>query len=316
VHSCRRATRFSFSSSLLKLMSFNYKLRTVPGSRSPDAACAIDQALHVVGDAWALLILRDVARGFSRFDQLVAELGLSRRVLADRLRHLVAHEVLEQRPYQEAPIRHDYVLTERGEALLPMLVTLQDWGDRWMLGNGALSGASSRRAADAARLRALVGTRVPDLILPATSGDTLNVVEPDAHATVLFTYPATGIPGPLPEGWDSIPGAAGCTLENRLFRDRHSAFAEAGIAVHGVSTQRPDEQRAFVRIEDIPFPLLCDENLHLAAALRLPTFRVADALRLKRAILIVDAERTVRAVRYPVTDIPDAISWALTRGMV
>jgi DNA-binding HxlR family transcriptional regulator/peroxiredoxin len=286
----------------------------VSGSKSSDAVCAIAEALRVVGDTWTLLILRDVARGLRRFDQLVAELGMSRRVLADRLRHLVAHDVLERRPYQDAPTRYDYVLTERGQALLPILVTLQDWGDRWMLGDGTLSGASSRRAADAARMRALVGTRVPDLILPATSGDGLDVVDSDARATVLFTYPATGIPGPLPEGWEDIPGAAGCTLENRLFRDRYRAFTETGVAVRGVSTQRSDEQRAFARIEEIPFPLLCDEDLHLAAALRLPTFRVAEALRLKRAVLVVDAGRIVRAVRYPVTDIPDAVSWALTRA--
>lgn len=284
------------------------------GSRSPDVVCATAEALRVVGDTWTLLVLRDVARGLRRFDQLVVELGLSRRVLADRLRHLVAHGVLERRPYQEAPTRYDYVLTERGEALLPMLVTLQDWGDRWLLGDGTLSASSSRRAADARRLRALVGTRVPELSLPATTGDTLDVVEPDARATVLFTYPATGVPGPLPDGWESIPGAAGCTLENRLFRDRYAAFTEAGVAIHGVSTQRPDEQRAFARIERIPFPLLCDEDLRLAAALRLPTFRVAEALRLKRAVLVVGVDRTVRAVRYPVTDIPDAISWALARA--
>lgn len=283
-------------------------------AKSPDAVCAVEQALNVVGDTWTLLILRDVARGFSRFDQLVAELGLSRRVLAERLRHLVAHEVLERRAYQHAPARYDYVLTERGEALLPMLVTLQDWGDRWLLGDGALSGASSTRAADAARLRALVGTRVPELRLPATRGGALDVVDPEARATVLFTYPATGIPGPLPDEWDSIPGTAGCTLENRLFRDRYTAFTDAGVAVRGVSTQRRDEQRAFARIEQIPFPLLCDEDLHLAAALRLPTFRVAEVLRLKRAVLVVDADRTVRAVRYPVTDIPGAVSWALTRA--
>ena len=283
-------------------------------SQSADPTCAIAQALSVVGDTWTLLVLRDVARGIGRFDQLVAELGVSRKVLADRLRHLVDHDVLERHAYQYAPTRYDYVLTARGYALLPMLVTLQDWGDRWLLGDGQVSGTSTSRAADAQRLRALVETRVPaPLLLPGADGDR-DVVDPDAKATVLFTYPATGIPGPLPDGWDRIPGAIGCTLENRLFRDRYGAFTRAGVAVHGISTQRPDEQRAFAAAEKIPFPLLSDEDLRLAAALRLPTFRVADALRLKRCIVIVARDRTVHAVRYPVTDIPDAISWTLTRA--
>ncbi|HEY7050139.1 MAG TPA: winged helix-turn-helix transcriptional regulator [Jatrophihabitantaceae bacterium] len=286
----------------------------MPRSRPPDPACAIDQALNVVGDTWTLLILRDVARGISRFDQLVAELGLSRKLLTERLYHLVAHDVLVRRPYQQAPTRYDYLLTRRGEALLPMLVALQDWGDRWVLGDGELTGASSTRSAEAQRLRALVGAYVPSpLRLPSTGGDA-DVVDQDARATVVFTYPATGIPGPLPEGWDRIPGTTGCTLENRLFRDRYPAFTDAGVAIHGVSTQRPDEQRRFAELEKIPFRLLSDEDLHLAAALRLPTFRVAEALRLKRSVLIVGADRTVHAVRFPVTDIPDAISWALTRA--
>ncbi len=282
-------------------------------SWSPDPACAIAQALSVVGDTWTLLILRDVARGISRFDQLVGELGLSRKVLAERLRHLVDHEILQRRPYQDGPARYDYVLTTRGQALLPMLVGLQDWGDRWLLGDGELSGTSTSRAADTHRLRSLIGSRVPEISLPSAGGET-DVVASDAQATVLFAYPATGIPGPLPEGWDRIPGAIGCTLENRLFRERYRAFIAAGVAVHGVSTQRPDEQRAFAQIENIPFPLLSDENLRLAAALRLPTFRAAEALRLKRSILVIDAARVVQAVRYPVTDIPDAISWSLTRA--
>lgn len=286
----------------------------MPRTRPADPACAIDQALNVVGDTWTLLILRDVARGISRFDLLVAELKLSRKVLAERLRHLIDHDVLARRPYQHGPVRHDYVLTSRGEALLPMLVALQDWGDRWVLGDGELTGAATTRSAEAQRVRALVGSVVPSpLRLPGADGYA-DVVDPDAGATVLFTYPATGIPGPLPEGWERIPGTAGCTLENRLFRDRHAAFVEAGVAVHGVSTQRPDEQRRFAQIEQIPHQLLSDEDLHLTAALRLPTFRVAEALRIKRCLLVIDSTRTVRAVRYPVTDIPDAISWTFTRA--
>jgi DNA-binding HxlR family transcriptional regulator/peroxiredoxin len=272
--------------------------------------CAVAAAAAVLGDRWTWLVLREVARGHRRFDDLVHELRISRKVLADRLRHLVASGVLEPVAYQARPVRHDYVLTAAGQALLPVLVGLQDWGDRWLLGDGEVTASTEPDSADHARVHALMGRAVPPVRLPATRGAG-DVVDGSARATVLFLYPATGAPTPLPEGWADVPGAAGCTLENRLFRERHGQFAAAGVAVHGVSTQRPEEQRAFAAIEDIPFPLLSDAALDLTAALRLPTVRVADTLRLRRAILVAGPDRVVRAVRYPVLDIPAAVNWAL-----
>lgn len=263
-------------------------------------------AASVLADRWCWLVVRDVARGHRRFDDLVAELGISRKVLADRLRHLIDQGALEQVPYQDNPVRHDYVLTDRGQALLPVLIALQDWGDRWILGDGEVT-ATSTEGADAARLRGLVGTRVPDLRLPATRGEGRVIDGP----TVLFVYPATGAPSPLPAGWSDVPGAAGCTLENRLFRDRYDEFVAAGIAVHGVSTQRAEEQRAFATQERVPFPLLSDVDLQLTAALRLPTVRVADQVRLRRTVLLIDADAQVRDVRYPVIDIAAAVAWAV-----
>jgi peroxiredoxin len=165
--------------------------------------------------------------------------------------------------------------------------------------------------AEAHRMGGLVGTRVPDgLLLPVTTGGSADPVS--GHGpTVLFGYPATGIPGPLPDGWRDIPGAAGCTLENRLFHQRRAEFAASGVAVHGVSTQRPDQQRAFAAAEGIAHPLLSDAGLELTAALRLPTFRALNVERLKRVVLVVDIRRTIRAVHFPVTDISDTVGWAL-----
>ncbi|MFC7110466.1 redoxin domain-containing protein [Nonomuraea rubra] len=99
-----------------------------------------------------------------------------------------------------------------------------------------------------------------------------------------------------------------------MFRDSAAAFAEAGVALRGVSTQRPDEQRAFAEAEDLPFPLLSDVDLTLCAALRLPTFRAGQDLRLKRAIVIADAGRTIHHVLHPVTDLPAAVEEALRLG--
>ncbi|MFD7441746.1 winged helix-turn-helix transcriptional regulator [Streptomyces sp. NPDC059909] len=286
-----------------------------------DAACAIAQAAAVIGDWWSMLLVRETARGRHRFDELQRELDISRKVLTERLTHLVDSGVLEKVPYQEGPVRYEYRLTATGRALLPVLVSMQDWADRWLLGDGSLTATADDDSAEAHRVHALPGTRLPRLALPAHTGGETDPVDTGgrAAATVLFCYPATGYPAtgrpsPLPEGWSGVPGTVGCTLENRLFRDAYAHFTAAGIAVRGVSTQRPDEQRAFAAAEDIPFPLLSDMDTRLAAALRLPTFRAGQSLRLKRAVLVVDRERTVRHVQFPVTDIPAAVETALERG--
>ncbi|MFF5273750.1 winged helix-turn-helix transcriptional regulator [Streptomyces sp. NPDC000133] len=283
-------------------------VRSVP---ERDAACAIAQAAAVVGDWWSLLLVRETARGHHRFDALQEELGISRKVLTERLAHLVEAEVLEKVPYQSGPVRYEYRLTESGRGLLPVLLSMQDWADRWLLGDGSLSGTADEESAEALRVAGLVGERLPRLELPGhRDGEPLDPVA-EAAATVLFCYPATGRPGPLPDGWADIPGAIGCTLENRLFRDAYDDFRAAGAEVRGVSTQCPDEQRVFAVEEGIPFTLLSDVDLRLAAALRLPVFRAGQVLRLKRAVLVVDRERVVRQARFPVTDIPGAVREAL-----
>ncbi|MFE2416304.1 winged helix-turn-helix transcriptional regulator [Streptomyces hokutonensis] len=273
-----------------------------------DETCGIAQAAVVLGDWWNVLVLREIARGHVRFDALAAGIGLSRNVLTERLGRLVTSGVLHRRLYQRRPVRYEYVLTDAGLALLPLLVAMQDWGDRWMLGDGSLTATAAEDSAEHARVHALPGTRLPDdLQLPGIQGADLPVVSPEAAATVLFTYPGTGIEW----GEPSIPGAEGCTLENRLFRDAWPEFRRAGVDVRGVSTQLPHEQAEFARVEDVPFPLLSDAHHQLAAALRLPTFRAAGRLRHKRLILIIDAERTVRHALFPITDIPHAVEESL-----
>ncbi|MFF9853421.1 winged helix-turn-helix transcriptional regulator [Streptomyces litmocidini] len=266
----------------------------------------------MVGDWWSLLLIRETARGRHRFDALQEELGISRKVLTERLAHLVETGVLEKVPYQDRPVRHEYRLTESGWGLLPVLLSMQDWADRWVFGDGSLSGTADEASAEARRVAGLAGERLPALELPGHRDGT--PVDPVAGgtATVLFCYPATGNPGPLPDGWSAIPGALGCTLENRLFRDAYEDFRAQGAEVRGISTQRPDEQRMFAVEEGLPFTLLSDVDLRLAAALRLPTFRAGQVLRLKRAVLVLDRDRTVRHARFPVTDIPAAVREALT----
>jgi DNA-binding HxlR family transcriptional regulator len=96
-----------------------------------EMSCSIAQCLEVVGEWWTLLIVRDAFFGFSRFDQFESRLGIARNVLAQRLENLVSEGVLERVPYQEHPVRHDYVLTEKGRDLWHVLTAMRQWGDRW-----------------------------------------------------------------------------------------------------------------------------------------------------------------------------------------
>jgi DNA-binding HxlR family transcriptional regulator len=98
-----------------------------------EMACSIARTLDVAGEPWSPLILRDVFVGLSRFEQLQEDLGISRKVLTERLNHLVERGVLERRPYDRRP-RHEYVLTEMGTDLVGVLMTMVAWGDRWLAG--------------------------------------------------------------------------------------------------------------------------------------------------------------------------------------
>ncbi len=94
-----------------------------------DETCPVARALSVIGDRWTLLILRDCFRGTRRFERFQESLGVTRHVLADRLRKLEAAGVLERAQYQERPPRHEYRLTERGLDLQPVLLSLVGWAD-------------------------------------------------------------------------------------------------------------------------------------------------------------------------------------------
>ncbi len=98
-----------------------------------EMACSIARTLEVVGEPWSPLVLRDVYAGLSRFDAIQADLGISRKVLTERLNHLVERGVLERRPYDNRP-RYEYVLTEKGRELVDLLMVMVAWGDRWVAG--------------------------------------------------------------------------------------------------------------------------------------------------------------------------------------
>jgi len=98
-----------------------------------EMACSIARTLDVIGEPWSPLILRDVWVGMSRFDQIQADLRISRKVLTERLNHLVDEGVLERRPYDRRP-RFEYHLTTKGTELVDLLLVMTRWGDTWLAG--------------------------------------------------------------------------------------------------------------------------------------------------------------------------------------
>lgn len=104
--------------------------------RFDEMNCGIAQSLEILGDWWTLLIVRNAFFGMRRFRDFESDLGIAKNVLSSRLEHLVAHEILERVEVGEHGSRHEYRLTPKGEALLPVLTTLREWSDEWIFGKG------------------------------------------------------------------------------------------------------------------------------------------------------------------------------------
>jgi peroxiredoxin len=146
----------------------------------------------------------------------------------------------------------------------------------------------------------LTGRPLPDLALRSTAGQQVALTDLGTPRTVLYLYPMTGRPGvPLPEDWDLIPGARGCTPEACGFRDHHAELDEAGADVYGLSSQDTEYQQEAVARLDLPFPLLSDTRLALAEALQLPTF-TAGGLRFFERLTMIVSGGIIEHVFYPV----------------
>jgi DNA-binding HxlR family transcriptional regulator len=98
--------------------------------------CSIAQSLEILGEWWTLLIIRDAFLGVTRFEEFQERLGIARNVLTTRLDTLVDAEILERHIYDEARGRADYKLTQKGRALWPVMTTLRQWGDKYLVGKG------------------------------------------------------------------------------------------------------------------------------------------------------------------------------------
>jgi DNA-binding HxlR family transcriptional regulator len=98
-------------------------------SELSEAHCSVARSVAVIGDRWTLMLLRDSFLGVRRFEDFERRLGISRSIVADRLKHLVDEGVLRRDAYQDRPVRHEYRLTEKGLALHPVIMAIVHWGD-------------------------------------------------------------------------------------------------------------------------------------------------------------------------------------------
>ncbi len=146
----------------------------------------------------------------------------------------------------------------------------------------------------------LPGMELPSIELPATGGPAIDLSR-QAGLVVVYAYPMTGRPDtPLPDGWNELPGARGCTPQSCAFRDHAAELADLGVsAVYGLSTQSTENQREASERLNLPFTLLSDESLALSHALRLPLFEV-DGMTMNKRITLIIRDGVISKIFYPV----------------
>ena len=156
----------------------------------------------------------------------------------------------------------------------------------------------------------LIGMKLPDIDLLATDGSVVNL-SAQKRKTVVYCYPMTGKPGiPLPEGWDEIPGARGCTPQSCSFRDHHSELSALDADVFGLSTQNTEYQKEMAERLHLPFLVLSDANFKFCEVMRLPTFEVSGMRLLKRVTMIAE-NNSVIGVHYPIFPSDSDANWVI-----
>jgi peroxiredoxin len=146
----------------------------------------------------------------------------------------------------------------------------------------------------------LIGAAIPPISLRSTGSRKVDLGRLRAPRTVIYCYPMTGVPGkPLPQGWDQIPGARGCTPQTCGFRDHYQDLKDLKAEVFGLSTQTTEYQQEMVNRLHLPFEVLSDSEFRLCDALRLPTFEV-EGFRLVRRLTMIIRSSKIEHVFYPV----------------
>lgn len=161
----------------------------------------------------------------------------------------------------------------------------------------------------------LLNAILPDIALASTQGSPVNLRQLTGWS-VIYIYPMTGLPGTaLPDGWDSIPGARGCTPQSCAFRDHHAELQQLGARVFGLSTQNTAYQTEAATRLHLPFDLLSDAQFAFTDALQLPTFEVNHQRLIKRITLLVldgKIEHFIYPVFPPDQNATQVIDWLKT----
>lgn len=145
----------------------------------------------------------------------------------------------------------------------------------------------------------LEGMQLPDVSFKSTGGEVVNLSALQQRL-VIYVYPLTGRPdGPLPAGWDEIPGARGCTPQACDFSNHYQALLDLDTAVFGLSSQNTDYQLELKSRLHLPFDLLSDSHFLLQNALKLPIFKV-DELSLYKRLTLIAEQKVIKKVFYPV----------------
>ena len=154
---------------------------------------------------------------------------------------------------------------------------------------------------------------IPDLKLNSTDDTTVSLSNLKG-ITVIYVYPMTGVPGKeLPEGWDEIPVARGCTPQSCSFRDNFSKLKKLGVNnIFGLSTQSTEHQKELATRLHLPYTILSDEKLEFSKKLKLPMFKVLKMNLLKRITLILKDNKIIKyfyPIFPPTKNIEDVINF-------
>lgn len=156
----------------------------------------------------------------------------------------------------------------------------------------------------------LIGMSVPNVTLMGTNGKKIDL-SAAKNWLVIYCYPMTGQPNvALPEGWDQIPGARGCTPQSCSFRDHYQELQDLGAEVIGLSVQSTEYQQEMVNRLHLPFPVVSDVNYQFQTALKLPTFMASGMTLLKRVTFIAH-DGIIKAVHYPIFPSDSDPAWVI-----
>lgn len=261
-----------------------HELGITPGRAAPFVECL--EIGHTHGDECvsSLAVYRDA---IAELDRTILELGARREAVQCRLDEAAARDMPASAGEATASVAAGAL---RGGSTDP-----QD------AANPTLPDGLPVPADDGAA-RHLPGRALPELTLPSSAGERVDLSALGPGRTVIYLYPLTGRPGvDLPDGWDAIPGARGCSTQACGFRDHFQELTAAGAArVYGLSSQAPEYQAEVGDRLRLPFAMLSDPDFDLAWQLGLPSFSAPGHDRLYSRLTLIITEGRIEHVFYPI----------------